>query len=54
MTINGMRLGLVLMTSSMQVGLTLPKGEFSHDLEELLFEFGDVFQLPKGLPPARL
>lgn len=44
----------MLLTNSVQTTLTLRTEKLYKDMEILLAEFEDVFQLSKGLPPKRL
>lgn len=53
-TISGMGPGPVLLTSTVQADLKLTGGEISQELEELLSEYADIFQLLKGLPSSWL
>lgn len=45
---------LVLLSTSEHITLNLPTQILHADIERLLVEFGDTFQLPNGLPPVRL
>lgn len=44
----------MLLTTSDYTILTLVDQPLQYDIELLLFDFGDVFQLPTGFPPIRL
>lgn len=44
----------MLLTNTLQTSLNLSADALHQELEVLMAEFEDVFQLPKGLSPARL